>query len=92
MIQVRREKLEKIVKEEWEQASPYTGEYHMGKADLANDLLGNPEIDWDKHPRSIENMIKNQGIISNTAGLINIKNIPFRTSTPLPISQKEKVN
>ncbi len=27
--------------------------YWMGKADLANKLLGNLEIDWDKHPRSV---------------------------------------
>lgn len=58
MIEVSKEKLEKVIEECWEMASPYTGEYWMGKADLANELLGNPEIDWDKHPRSVESLIR----------------------------------
>jgi len=58
MIEVSREKLEKVVEECLEKASPYVGEYWMGKADLANELLGNSEIDWDKHPRSVESMIR----------------------------------
>ncbi len=58
MIEVSREKLENILKECWEEARPYTGESWMGKADLANELLGNPEIDWDKHPRSVESLIR----------------------------------
>lgn len=57
-IKVSREKLEAIIKECWKEAGPYTGEYWMGKADLANELLGNPEIDWDKHPRSVESLIR----------------------------------
>ena len=51
MIKVPREKLEKIIKECWEKASKYTGEYWMGKADLASELLGNSPINWDEHPR-----------------------------------------
>ena len=52
------QKLERILKENYDAAAPYTGEYYMGKADLANELLGNPEIDWYKHPRSIESLIR----------------------------------
>lgn len=48
--------LEQLLKENYGQVSPYTGEYWMGKADLINDILGNTPIDWDKHPRSVESM------------------------------------
>ncbi len=48
MIEVSREKLEKILKECLEMARPYTGEEWMGKADLANELLGNPPINWNE--------------------------------------------
>ncbi len=58
MIKISRKKLEEIIKESWENAAPYTGEYWMGKADLANELLGNPDIDWNKHPRSLENLMR----------------------------------
>ena len=40
MIEVPRKKLEDIIKECWEDASPYTGEYWMGKADLAKIVTG----------------------------------------------------
>ena len=52
------EKLEKIISESYDKAFPYTGEYWMGKADLANELLGKEPIDWDAHPQSIENLIR----------------------------------
>ncbi len=47
-IEVSREKLENILKECLEEARPYTGEYWMGKADLANELLGNSPISWNE--------------------------------------------
>ena len=70
-ITVSREKLETILKECWEEASPYTGEYWMGKADLANEILGNPEIDWDKHPMSVESLLKKQERVDKEGEKVN---------------------
>lgn len=57
-IIISRETLEQKLKENYDQASPYTGEYWMGKADFINELLGNLPIEWDKHPSSVENMLR----------------------------------
>ena len=45
-----REKLQDMLTKEYIEAAPWTGEYHAGKADLLNELLGNDPIDWAKHP------------------------------------------
>ncbi len=50
MIEVPREKLEKVIEQGLKKARPYTGEFWMGKAELANELLGNSPINWDEHP------------------------------------------
>ncbi len=50
MIEVSREKLEKLIELGLKKARPYTGEYWMGKVELANELLGNSPINWDDHP------------------------------------------
>lgn len=55
---ISRETLEQELKKNYDEASPYTGEYYMGKADFINELLGNSPIDWDEHPRSLKNMIR----------------------------------
>ena len=46
MIEVSREKLEKLIELGLKKARPYTGEYWMGKVELANELLGNSPINW----------------------------------------------
>lgn len=49
-ISLSREKLEVMLVKEYAEAAPYTGEYHAGKADLLNELLGNDPIKWLEHP------------------------------------------
>lgn len=53
IIEVSEQKLRKIIDDCWDRACP-SGEYWMGKADLANELLGNPPINWDTHPKMKE--------------------------------------
>lgn len=57
-IIISRETLERKLKENYDEARPYTGEYHMGIADFINELLGQVPIDWDAHPNSVESMIR----------------------------------
>jgi len=63
-IVITRKYLEQKLKKHYDRASPYTGEYHMGIADFINELLGQVPIDWEKHPSSLNNMIR-LGIIKH---------------------------
>ena len=49
-IVLSRKKLQDMLTKEYIKAAPWTGEYHTGKADLLNELLGNDAIDWAEHP------------------------------------------
>jgi len=49
-IVLSRKKLQDMLTKEYIEAAPWTGEYHTGKADLLNELLGNDAIDWAEHP------------------------------------------
>ena len=40
-------------KKEMDEARPYTGEYHKGRADLIREILGLPKYDWSQHPAFI---------------------------------------
>ena len=49
-IVLSRKKLRDMLTKEYIEAAPWTGEYHTGKTDLLNELLGNDPIDWAEHP------------------------------------------
>jgi len=73
VVNVDKSHLRRIIEKSWKQASPYTGEYWMGRADLAAELLGHGDIDWDAHPRSIKTMFETGG-----APLMDIGDVQYK--------------